>query len=61
MLLWFNSVLPIPDRRFSNADDFCDFSLEKTEVHASFADVVTDGHGIDWIAGEWLFFEGNFD
>jgi hypothetical protein len=54
-------VFPIPDRRFSNADDFCDFSLEETEVHSSFADVVTDGHGINGITGERLFFEGNFD
>ncbi len=60
MLFWLHSVFPIPDRRLSNANDFCDFSLEKTKIHASFADVVTDGHGIGGIAGERLFFERNF-
>lgn len=45
VLLWFHSVFPIPDGRFSNAHDLRDFSLEETEVHAPFADVVTDRLG----------------
>ncbi|MFA7060771.1 MAG: hypothetical protein WC156_08135 [Pedobacter sp.] len=46
-------MLPVPDRRLSNADDFCDFSLEESEVHAPFADMLTDGQGIGGIAGDW--------
>lgn len=61
MRFWFHSVLPIPGRRFSNDDDFYDFSLVETTVQASFADLVTDGHGIGGIAGEWLLFVGNFN
>ena len=61
MLFWLHSVFPIPDRRLSNADDFRDFSLEEAEIHAAFADVVTD---CDWkfgITGKLLFFKGKMD
>jgi len=58
---WFCAMFPIPDRRFSNADDFRDFSLEETEVHAFFADVFTNCDGEFWITGKLLFFEGNVD
>ena len=56
-----DSVFPIPDRRLSNADDFCDFSLEETEVHAFLADVVADGDEMYEITGKWLFFKGKMD
>jgi len=52
---WFDAVLPVPDRRFSDSDDLGDFSLEETEVHSFLTDMVTDGHGIGGIAREGLF------
>jgi hypothetical protein len=54
-------MLPVPDRGLGNADDVGDFSLEETEVHPPFADVVTDGDGIDGIAENWSFFKGNMN
>ena len=61
MQFWFGAMFPVPDRGLSDSDDLCDFSLEQTEIHAPFADVVTDGLGIGGVAGERLLFEGNFD
>jgi len=40
-----DAELPIPDGGLSDTDVFIDFSLKKTEVHESFADVVTDRIG----------------
>jgi hypothetical protein len=37
----FGTLFAIPDRRLRNVDDFRDFSLEETEIHPSFANVVT--------------------
>ena len=61
MLFWFNSVLPIPDRGFGDADDLGYFSLEETEVHSFLADMFTDGDGKFGITGKLLFFEGNLN
>ena len=61
MQFWFGAMFPVPDRGFSDSDDLGDFSLEETEVHASFADVFTDGDGKFGITGKLLFFEGNLN
>jgi len=52
-------MFPIPDRRFSNADDFCDFSLEEAKINSFLTDVFTDCNGEFGITGKLLFFKGN--
>jgi len=52
-------LFPVPDRGLVDADDFGDFSLEETEVHSSFADVVNYCDGKFGITWKRLIFERN--
>ena len=61
MQFWFDTVFPVPDRGLGDADNFCNFSLEETEIHSFLADVFTDGDGEFGITGKLLFFEGNLN
>ena len=57
----FGAMFPVPDRRFSDSDDLCNFSLEEAEVHSFLPDVFTDCDGKFGISGKLLFFERNLN
>jgi len=59
--LRFDTVLPVPDGGFGDADDLGHLALEQPQVHPSLADLLTDGEWMLWIAGKWLFSRGDAD